>query len=172
MERNFGRLAPKASNPAACLCWLGSQYPKFAARVSRDWLRFCRDQFESAISAMGAPSPTPRVVGLSRASAARRCPPDTKSKRLTRSVKRIAARSQNLSFCMENGGVGCLGRAARYTKNAAEYAELAGNAASPVLRDYYQRIAKEYSVWAEAELRASDRESAAEQRRSKRGARR
>src|ERR1700692_3121178 len=41
--------------------------------------------------------------------------------------------------------------------------------ASPVLRDYYQRIAKEYSVWAEAELRASDRESAAERRRSTRG---
>jgi hypothetical protein len=67
---------------------------------------------------------------------------------------------------MEDGGVGCLSRAARYTKNAAEYAELAGNAASPVLRDYYQRIAKEYSVWAEAELRASGRESAAERRRS------
>jgi hypothetical protein len=51
---------------------------------------------------------------------------------------------------MEDGGVGCLSRAARYTKNAAAYAELAGNAGSPVLRDYYQRIAKEYSVWAEA----------------------
>jgi hypothetical protein len=72
---------------------------------------------------------------------------------------------------MEDGGVNCLSKAAHYTKNAAEYAELARNAASPVVRDYYQRIAKEYSVSAEAELRASDRESAAERRRSTRGAR-
>jgi hypothetical protein len=35
-----------ASNPEACLCWLGFQYPKFGAEASRDRLRFRGDRFE------------------------------------------------------------------------------------------------------------------------------
>jgi muconolactone delta-isomerase len=39
----------------------------------------------------------------------------------------------------------------RYRKVAAEYSELAKDAASPFLRTYYWRIAEEYRVRAEGE---------------------
>jgi hypothetical protein len=48
-----------------------------------------------------------------------------------------------------------------YRKVAAEYAELAKNATSPFLRSYYQRIAEEYLVRVEGELRFAEREGKA-----------
>jgi hypothetical protein len=48
-----------------------------------------------------------------------------------------------------------------YRKVAAEYAELAKNATSPFLRSYYQRIAEEYLVRVEGELRFAEREGEA-----------
>ena len=52
-------------------------------------------------------------------------------------------------------------RADRYRKVAAEYSELAKDAASPFLRTYYWRIAEEYRVRAEGELRVIEQEGAA-----------
>ncbi len=48
-----------------------------------------------------------------------------------------------------------------FRKVAAEYAELAKNATSPFLRSYYQRIAEEYLVRVEGELRFAEREGKA-----------
>jgi hypothetical protein len=47
-----------------------------------------------------------------------------------------------------------------YRKVAAEYSELAKNATSPFLRSYYLRIAEEYLVRVEGELRFAEREGA------------
>jgi hypothetical protein len=52
-------------------------------------------------------------------------------------------------------------RADRYQQVAAEYYELATEAPSPSLRAYYQRIAEDYRVWAQSELRVLEREGAA-----------
>jgi hypothetical protein len=52
-------------------------------------------------------------------------------------------------------------RADRYRKVAAEYADLAKDASAPFLRAYFQRIAEEYIVRADGELRVLDRESRA-----------
>jgi hypothetical protein len=46
-----------------------------------------------------------------------------------------------------------------YRKVAAEYSDLAKNATSPFLRGYYQRIAEDYLVRVEGELRFAERES-------------
>jgi hypothetical protein len=64
---------------------------------------------------------------------------------------------------MGDGGVGCLGRAARYTKMQRH----TRSCPEPVLRDYYRALQKNTRM-GRAELRASDRESAAERRRSTR----
>jgi hypothetical protein len=48
-----------------------------------------------------------------------------------------------------------------YRKVAAEYSELAKNATSPFLRSYYQRIAEEYLVRVEGELRFAERQGKA-----------
>ena len=53
-----------------------------------------------------------------------------------------------------------------YRKVAAEYAELAKNATSPFLRSYYQRIAEEYLVRVEGELRFAEREGKASSEQS------
>jgi hypothetical protein len=44
-------------------------------------------------------------------------------------------------------------RAERYGKMAEEYADLAKDASSPFLRAYYQRIAEQYRMHAEGELK-------------------
>jgi hypothetical protein len=44
-------------------------------------------------------------------------------------------------------------RAERYRKVAEEYSELAKETSSPFLRAYYQRIAEQYRMHAEGELR-------------------
>ena len=49
-------------------------------------------------------------------------------------------------------------RADRYRKVAGEYSELAKDASSPFLRTYYHRIAEEYRLRAEGELRVLERE--------------
>jgi hypothetical protein len=43
---------------------------------------------------------------------------------------------------------------------AGEYSALAGAASSPFLRSYYQRIAEDYQLRAEGELRVAGREGA------------
>jgi hypothetical protein len=48
LARNSGRLAPQAANPAASLCSANFQYPKLAARASRDRLRIRGDRFEGS----------------------------------------------------------------------------------------------------------------------------
>jgi hypothetical protein len=50
-------------------------------------------------------------------------------------------------------GQGQTSRADRYRKEAAEFSELAENAASPFVRGYYQRIAERYLLLAADELR-------------------
>jgi hypothetical protein len=52
-------------------------------------------------------------------------------------------------------------RAVRYQKVAEEYYELAKEASSPSLRAYFHRVAEEYLVWAQGELRVLEREGAA-----------
>jgi hypothetical protein len=52
-------------------------------------------------------------------------------------------------------------RAERYRKMAEEYAELVKEASSPFLRAYYQRIAEQYRMHTEGELRVLEREGAA-----------
>jgi hypothetical protein len=52
-------------------------------------------------------------------------------------------------------------RAERYEKVAEEYAELAKGASSPFLRAYYQRIADQYRMHAQGELRVIEQEGAA-----------
>jgi hypothetical protein len=49
-------------------------------------------------------------------------------------------------------------RADRYRKVAAEYAGLSKDARDPEIRSYYLRIAEEYLVRADGELRMSGRE--------------
>jgi len=49
-------------------------------------------------------------------------------------------------------------RADRYRKVAAEYAGLSKDTNDPFLRSYYLRIAEEYLVRADEELRMSERE--------------
>jgi hypothetical protein len=51
-------------------------------------------------------------------------------------------------------------RADRYQKVAGEYYELAKEASSPFLRAYFQRVAEEYRVRAQGELRVLEREGA------------
>jgi len=51
-------------------------------------------------------------------------------------------------------------RAERYQKVAEEYAELAKGASSPFLRSYFQRIAEEYLLRAQGELRVLESEGA------------
>ena len=51
-------------------------------------------------------------------------------------------------------------RAERYRQVAAEYSELANDAASPFLRTHYRRLAEEYRLRAEGELRVLEREGA------------
>jgi hypothetical protein len=53
-----------------------------------------------------------------------------------------------------------LRRADRYQKVAGEYSALAGAASSPFLRSYYQRIAEDYQLRAEGELRVAGCEGA------------
>jgi hypothetical protein len=48
-------------------------------------------------------------------------------------------------------------RAERYRKVAAEYYDLAKEASSPSLRAYFQRVAEEYRVRAQGELRVLER---------------
>jgi hypothetical protein len=57
-------------------------------------------------------------------------------------------------------------RAERYQKVAGEYYELAKEASSPSRRAYFQRIAEEYRVRAQGELRVLEREGAAATARS------
>ena len=52
-------------------------------------------------------------------------------------------------------------RAERYRKVAAEYDELASDAASPFLRAYFQRIAEQYRQQAAGELRVVEQDGAA-----------
>jgi hypothetical protein len=52
-------------------------------------------------------------------------------------------------------------RAERYGKMAEEYSELAKGASSPFLRAYFQRIAEEYRLRAQGELRVLESEGAA-----------
>ena len=49
-------------------------------------------------------------------------------------------------------------RADRYQKVAWEYYELAKEASSPFLRAYFQRVAEEYRLRAQGELRVLERE--------------
>jgi hypothetical protein len=56
--------------------------------------------------------------------------------------------------------------AKRYQKVAEEYADLARDASSPFLRAYYQRIAQQYRVQAEGELRVIAQEGAAVRERT------
>jgi hypothetical protein len=51
-------------------------------------------------------------------------------------------------------------RAERYRQVAAEYSELANDASSPFLRTHYRRLAEEYRLRAEGELRVLEREGA------------
>jgi hypothetical protein len=48
-------------------------------------------------------------------------------------------------------------RAEIYRKAAIEFSGLAKNAASPSLRSYYQRVAEDYLVRVEGELRSTER---------------
>jgi hypothetical protein len=48
-------------------------------------------------------------------------------------------------------------RADRYQKVAGEYYELAKEASSPSLRAYFQRVAEEYRLRAQSELRVLER---------------
>jgi hypothetical protein len=57
-------------------------------------------------------------------------------------------------------------RAERYEKVAAEYSELAKDAASPFLRAYYQRIAEQYRKYAQGELRDIEQDGAAARERA------
>jgi hypothetical protein len=57
-------------------------------------------------------------------------------------------------------------RAERYQKVAEEYAELANDASSPFLRAYYQRIAEQYRMHAEGELKVLEGEGTAATARS------
>jgi hypothetical protein len=57
-------------------------------------------------------------------------------------------------------------RAERYRKVAEEYAELAKDASSPFLRAYYQRIAEQYRMRAEGELKVLEGEGTAATARS------
>lgn len=50
--------------------------------------------------------------------------------------------------------------AKRYFKTAAEYVGLARGASSPFLRAYFARIAEEYIVRADGELRVAERRQA------------
>jgi hypothetical protein len=50
-------------------------------------------------------------------------------------------------------------RADRYQKVAWEYCELAKEASSPFLRAYFQRVAEEYRLRAQGELRVLEREA-------------
>ena len=50
-------------------------------------------------------------------------------------------------------------RAERYRKMEEEYAELVKEASSPFLRAYYQRVAEQYRMHAEGELRVLEHES-------------
>ena len=52
-------------------------------------------------------------------------------------------------------------RADRYQKVAVEYYDLAKEASSPSLRAYFQRVAEEYRVRAQGELRVLEHEGAA-----------
>jgi hypothetical protein len=52
-------------------------------------------------------------------------------------------------------------RADRYRKVAAEYTSLSEAAADQFLRSYYLRIAEEYAVRSDGELRALERENMA-----------
>jgi hypothetical protein len=52
-------------------------------------------------------------------------------------------------------------RADRYRKVAAEYGGLSEDTTSPFLRAYYRRIAEEYLVRSDGELRAMEREKIA-----------
>jgi hypothetical protein len=51
-------------------------------------------------------------------------------------------------------------RAERYRLMAAEYSEWAKDASAPFLRTHYRRLAEEYRLRAEGELRVLERESA------------
>ena len=57
-------------------------------------------------------------------------------------------------------------RAERYRKVAVEYYDLAKEASSPSLRAYFQRIAEEYRLRAQGELRVLEHEGAAATARS------
>jgi hypothetical protein len=52
-------------------------------------------------------------------------------------------------------------RARRYRVIAAEYADLSKDTADPFLRSYYLRVAEDYWVRAQGELRISEREKTA-----------
>jgi hypothetical protein len=52
-------------------------------------------------------------------------------------------------------------RADRYRKVSAEYDELASEAASPFLREYFQRIAEQYRQQAAGEFRLVEQDGAA-----------
>jgi hypothetical protein len=54
-------------------------------------------------------------------------------------------------------------RADRYQKVAGEYYELAKEASSPSLRAYFQRVADEYRLRAQGELRLVERDGASSQ---------
>ena len=56
--------------------------------------------------------------------------------------------------------------AERYEKVAEEYAELAKDASSPFLREYYQRIAEQYRMHAEGEETLVEQEGAAVRERA------
>jgi hypothetical protein len=51
-------------------------------------------------------------------------------------------------------------RAERYRQVAAAYSEWAKDASSPFLRTHYRRLAEEYRLRAEGELRVLEREGA------------
>jgi hypothetical protein len=56
-------------------------------------------------------------------------------------------------------------RAERYEKVAEEYADLAKDASPPFLRAYYERIAEQYRMHAQGELRVIEQEGAAARER-------
>ena len=57
-------------------------------------------------------------------------------------------------------------RADRYQKVAWEYHELAKEASSPFLRAYFQRVAEEYRLRAQGELRGLEREGGSSAQRT------
>jgi hypothetical protein len=67
-------------------------------------------------------------------------------------------RSTETELAMLNGVYDRQKRARRYRSVAAEYAGLSKDAADPFLRSYYLRIAEEYLVRAQGELRILERE--------------